>query len=29
VLGLKEVDVENVVQEYRLKMAGAKSKGGT
>ena len=27
VLGLKEVDVENVVQEYRLKMAGAKLKG--
>ena len=29
VLGLKEVDVENVVQEYRLKMAGAKLKGGS
>ena len=29
VFGLKEVDVENVVQEYRLKMAGAKLKGGT
>jgi chromosome segregation ATPase len=27
VLGLKEVDVENVVQEYQLKMAGAKLKG--
>jgi hypothetical protein len=29
VLGLKEVAIENTVQEYRLKMAGQKVKPAT